>query len=186
MKMIKHIALFLGSFLLAGHLMAANPSVDIKTNQGNIIVELDEQKAPVSVKNFLMYVDKNYYSNTLFHRVIPGFMIQGGGFTKAFRQKPTDAPIQNEGNNGLKNTRGSIAMARTNDPNSATSQFFINLADNPALDYNASSPGYAVFGHVTSGMDVVDKIAQERTHSQDGHQNVPVTPVIIESVTRVK
>lgn len=184
-KFIQFILLISG-LLVSGHLMAANPSVDIKTNKGNIIVELDEQKAPVSVKNFLMYVDKGYYSNTLFHRVIPGFMIQGGGFTKAFRQKPTDAPIQNEGNNGLKNTRGSIAMARTNDPNSATSQFFINLADNPALDHNATSPGYAVFGHVTSGMDVVDKIAQERTHSQDGHQNVPVTPVVIESVTRVK
>jgi peptidyl-prolyl cis-trans isomerase A (cyclophilin A) len=186
MKKFKMFGLLLSGLLLSGHLMAANTSVEIKTNQGPIIVELDEQKAPISTKNFLMYVDKGYYDNTLFHRVIPGFMIQGGGFTKAFRQKPTDAAIQNEANNGLKNTRGTIAMARTNDPNSATSQFFINLNDNVALDYHATSPGYAVFGHVTSGMDVVDKIAKERTHSQDGHQDVPVTPVVIESIKRVQ
>lgn len=186
MKKFTQLIILFSGLLLSSHLMAANPSVNINTNHGNIVVELDAQKAPISTKNFLMYVDSGFYSNTLFHRVIPGFMIQGGGFTKAFRQKPTDAPIQNEANNGLKNTRGTVAMARTNDPNSATSQFFINLADNPALDYHTSSPGYAVFGHVTSGMDVVDKIARERTGTQDGHQDVPVTAVVIESITRVQ
>ncbi|MGA2654710.1 MAG: peptidylprolyl isomerase [Gammaproteobacteria bacterium] len=186
MERLSKIVLFFSGLFFSAFIFAANPSVEIKTNQGVIIVELDQEKAPISTKNFLMYADKGYYDNTLFHRVIPGFMIQGGGFTKAFRQKPTDAPIQNEANNGLKNTRGTIAMARTNDPNSATSQFFINLADNPALDYHASSPGYAVFGHVTSGMDVVDKIARERTEAKEGHQDVPVTPVVIESVKRVQ
>lgn len=185
MSKFTQLVLLIGSFLLSGVLMA-NPSVEIKTTAGTMIVELDEAKAPISSKNFLMYVDKGFYNNTLFHRVIPGFMIQGGGFTKAFREKPTDNPIKNEASNGLKNTRGTIAMARTNNPNSATSQFFINLVDNTSLDYSAANPGYAVFGHVTSGMDVVDKIAKERTHSQEGHQNVPATPVVIESITRVK
>ena len=186
MSKFTKITLFFTGLLLSFGLFAANPVVDIKTNVGSITVELDETKAPISTKNFLMYVDKGFYNNTLFHRVIPGFMIQGGGFTKAFRQKPTDAPIKNESNNGLKNTRGTIAMARTNNPDSATSQFFINLKDNAALDYSPSSPGYAVFGHVTAGMDVVDKIAQQKTHAHNGHQDVPVTEVVIESVTRVK
>lgn len=185
MSVFSKITLLFAGLFVSGALMAANPSVEIKTNLGNITVELNEEKAPISTKNFLMYVDKGFYDNTLFHRVIPGFMIQGGGFTKAFRQKPTDDPIKNEGSNGLKNTRGTIAMARTSAPDSATSQFFINLADNVALDQSANSAGYAVFGHVTAGMDVVDKIAKERTGNQDGHQNVPVTPVVIESIARV-
>lgn len=184
MSTFAKISLFLSGLLLSSSLMAA--SVEVKTNLGAIVIELDEAKAPISTKNFLMYVDKGFYNNTLFHRVIPGFMIQGGGFTKAFRQKLTDDPIKNEADNGLKNTRGSVAMARTDDANSATSQFFINLADNPALDYSPASPGYAVFAHVTSGMDVVDKIAQQKTHSKDNHQDVPVTPVVIESITRLK
>lgn len=187
MSIFTKISIFLSSLFVAGSVMAANPVVEVKTNQGNITIELDEQKAPISTKNFLMYVDNKFYDNTVFHRVIPGFMIQGGGFTKAFIEKPTDAPIKNEANNGLKNVRGSVAMARTNDPDSATSQFFINLADNTAnLDYSSRSPGYAVFGHVTAGMDVVDKIAKERTGDKNGHQDVPVNSVVIESITRVK
>lgn len=159
--------------------------VKMTTNQGTFIVELNEQKAPVTVKNFLNYVNDGFYSQTLFHRVIPGFMIQGGGFTVDFDQKPTQPPIKNEADNGLKNLRGTIAMARTMDPNSASAQFFINLTDNDFLDYRSPTPqgwGYAVFGKVVEGMDVVDAISKVKTGSRAGHEDVPVENVVIESV----
>ena len=136
-----------------------NPVVVLETSLGNIEIELDAQKAPVSVENFLAYVDSGHYDGTVFHRVIPNFMIQGGGFDESFTQKPTRAPIKNEADNGLLNQRGTIAMARTADVNSATSQFFINVADNGFLNHGGRDFGYAVFGKVSSGMDVVDKIA---------------------------
>lgn len=158
------------------------PVVVIDTSQGAISVELDAEKAPVTVENFLKYVDAGFYNDTVFHRVIPGFMIQGGGMTADMQEKPTNPPIQNESGNGLSNVRGSIAMARTNNPNSATSQFFINVADNKQLD--SYGGGYAVFGKVTAGMDVVDKIVGVRTTSKSGHQDVPVEPVTIKSIQR--
>lgn len=163
-----------------------NPVVNISTNYGDIEVELYADKAPVTVNNFVSYVKEGFYDGTVFHRVIPGFMIQGGGFTSEMKQKETKAPITNEADNGLKNTRGSIAMARTSDINSATSQFFINLADNDFLNHGARDYGYAVFGEVTSGMDVVDKIASLETTSKGFMQNVPKEPVVIQSVKVVK
>jgi cyclophilin family peptidyl-prolyl cis-trans isomerase len=165
-----------------------NPSVLMKTSQGEITIELDQLQAPISVKNFLDYVDAKHYDGTIFHRVIPGFMIQGGGFTPNMQQKSTKAPIKNEAGNGLKNVTGSIAMARTGIVDSATSQFFINVADNAQLNHRDESPagfGYAVFGKVTAGMDVVKKIETVKTTARPPHQNVPETPVVIESVTRV-
>lgn len=161
-------------------------TVLIKTNKGDITVALDPEKAPVSVQNFLDYTKAGFYNGTIFHRVIPGFMIQGGGFDKDFVQKKTNAPIKNEAANGLKNKRGSLAMARTSDPDSATAQFFINLVDNDFLNYRSATPagyGYAVFGEVTKGMDVVDAIAKVKTDTRNGHQNVPVDNVVIESIT---
>lgn len=169
--------------------LAANPRVLIKTSAGDITVELEPGKAPATVKNFLAYVDDGHYAGTQFHRVIGGFMIQGGGYTADFTEKSTRAPIPNEADNGLKNDRGTIAMARTSDPNSATAQFFINHADNAFLNHKAKTPqgwGYAVFGHVVSGMDVVDKIAASPTGANaKGMTDVPKTPILIESVTRV-
>lgn len=165
-----------------------NPLVIFKTNKGFIEVELYADKAPVTVENFLSYVNAGQFNDTIFHRVIDGFMIQGGGFTPEFKQKPTSAPIKNEANNGLKNTRGTLAMARTSDPDSATAQFFINLADNGFLDYKSSTPsgwGYAVFGKVTKGMDVVDQIAKTKTGSNAQHRDVPLQPIIIESALEV-
>lgn len=159
--------------------------VTLKTNYGDITLELDEAKAPESVKNFIEYARSGHYNGTVFHRVIDGFMIQGGGFTKDMDQKPTKAPIKNEAANGLKNKRGTIAMARTSDPNSATAQFFINVSDNDFLDYRGPAPhtiGYAVFGKVSKGMDIVDKIKGVSTGSSGGYQDVPKSPVIIESV----
>ena len=153
----------------------------IETSMGSITLELDEVKAPVTVKNFLDYAKAGHYDGTIFHRVIDGFMIQGGGFTKAMDQKPTKAPIKNEAANGLKNARGTIAMARTMIVDSATSQFFINLVDNSFLDYRGPDPrmfGYAVFGKVTDGMDVVDKIAKVKTGFAGPHQNVPEEPIV--------
>jgi cyclophilin family peptidyl-prolyl cis-trans isomerase len=168
---------------------AANPQVLIKTSAGDITAELEPDKAPETVKNFLTYVDEGFYAGTQFHRVIKGFMIQGGGYTADFTEKPTHAPIPNEAENGLKNTRGTLAMARTGYPHSATAQFFINHADNAFLDHQAKTPkrwGYAVFGRVVSGMDVVDKIAALPTGTgAKGLTDVPSTPVIIESITRV-
>jgi cyclophilin family peptidyl-prolyl cis-trans isomerase len=162
-----------------------NPVVLMKTSQGDIKIELDKSKAPVTVENFLVYVNDKFYDGTVFHRVIPAFMIQGGGFDKDMSQKKAKAPIKNEAGNGLKNTIGTIAMARTSDPNSATAQFFINTKDNAFLDHKNDTPqgfGYAVFGKVVDGMDVVKKIEQVQTTTKMPHENVPVTPVIIESV----
>lgn len=159
------------------------------TSYGKIELSLDEKKAPQTVANFVQYANKGFYNHTIFHRVIDGFMIQGGGFTSDMVQKPTDKPIANEADNGLKNTVGSIAMARTSDPHSATSQFFINVNDNKALDFTAKTTqgyGYTVFGKVTKGMDVVNKIAQVRTTSRMMHQDVPVQPIVINSVKIVK
>ncbi|WP_040772708.1 peptidylprolyl isomerase [Nocardia pneumoniae] len=160
--------------------------VNLSTNYGSIVLELDDQKAPNTVRNFVDYVNSGHYNGTIFHRVIPGFMIQGGGFEPGLRQKGTKAPIQNEANNGLKNTKYTVAMARTNDPHSATAQFFINVSDNDFLNHSAQTPsgwGYAVFGAVTEGTDVVDKIAGVRTSSAGMHQDVPVEDVIIESAS---
>ncbi len=165
------------------------PKILIETTFGNITVELDADKAPVTVANFMAYVEDGFYDGTLFHRVIPNFMIQGGGFENGMTQKPTKAPIEIEANNGLSNDRGTIAMARTNDPNSATSQFFINHRDNTFLNHTAPTPqgwGYTVFGKVTEGMDVVDKIAAVATGNQAGHADVPLEPVIINKVTEIK
>jgi len=163
--------------------VAANPTVEMETTEGKITIELDEKAAPVSTKNFLMYVNDKHYDGVLFHRVIKDFMIQGGGYTVEggkLKEKPTKAPIINEAKNGLKNVRGSIAMARTSDPNSATAQFFINHVDNGRLDPPSfDGHGYAVFGKVVSGMDVVDKIASAKTGERDGMGDVPVTDIKI-------
>lgn len=168
--------------VLAPVAMAAkNSHVLLSTSAGNIEIELDSQKAPVSVKNFLDYVNSGFYNNTTFHRVIPGFMIQGGGFTADMQQKQTNAPIKNEADNGLRNLRGTISMARTAEKDSATSQFFINVADNAFLDHGQRDFGYAVFGKVVKGMDVVDKISQVRTENVGPYQNVPSKPVVITS-----
>ena len=164
----------------------ANPQVQFQTTQGSFVVELNPTLAPVSVKNFLSYVKEGHYSNTLFHRVINGFMVQAGGFTEGMQEKSVRAPIALESKNGLKNIKGSIAMARTGNPNSATAQFFINVADNSALDYpNPDGHGYAVFGKVIAGMEVIDKIRTTPTTTQGPHQNVPVTPIIIESAKQI-
>ena len=160
-----------------------NPMVILKTSKGDITIELFEKEAPVTVANFLKYVDSGFYKGTIFHRVINGFMIQGGGFTKDMNQKPTNPPIKNEAANGLKNTRGTLAMARTSDPNSATAQFFINVVDNGFLDFkspDARGIGYCVFGKVVSGMEAVDAIKAVRT----GQQDVPVETIEILDAAR--
>ena len=160
----------------------------IKTNQGDIKAELYDDKAPETVKNFLAYVDSGHFSGTIFHRVIPGFMIQGGGFTHDFKQKSTRAPIVNEAANGLKNKRGTLAMARTNVVDSATAQFFVNLVDNGFLDHKDKSDrgfGYCVFGKVIEGMEVVDAIAAVATGRRGHHENVPTENIIINSIERV-
>ncbi|WP_280190854.1 peptidylprolyl isomerase [Delftia sp. PS-11] len=165
----------------------AMPKVQLKTSMGDIVVELNEAKAPRTVANFLQYVRDRHYDGTVFHRVMDGFMIQGGGMDAALKEKATRAPIALEASNGLKNDRGTIAMARTGNPNSATSQFFINVVDNDML--NAPKPdgyGYAVFGRVVQGMDVVDKIRTVATGNRGMHQNVPLQPVTIVSATEVK
>ena len=167
-----------------------NPRVLLETSKGNITIELDQAKAPITVRNFLNYVTSGFFDGqdgngaTIFHRVIPNFMIQGGGMTAEMTQKATDKPIVNESNNGLTNDKYTLAMARTNDPNSATSQFFINVADNEFLNYrNAANPGYAVFGKVVEGMDVVDAIAAVATRSVSYYDDVPVEPVTITGVS---
>lgn len=162
----------------------ANPVIILSTNLGNITIELDQQKAPITVKNFMHYVDTGFYTNTVFHRVIPGFMIQGGGFTQTMQQKPTGTAIKNEAQNGLSNKRGTIAMARTSVIDSATSQFFINLSDNVLLDHGVRDYGYAVFGKVIGGMEIVDAIARVKTANASGHQNVPVEAVIITGIIK--
>ena len=164
----------------------SNPQVELHiANMGVITLELDAEKAPKSVANFLSYVAKGHYDNTIFHRVIPGFMVQGGGFTPGMDQKSSDAPINNEANNGLKNANYTVAMARTSDPHSATAQFFINVADNGFLDHTAPSSqgwGYAVFGKVVGGTDVVDKITAVSTGRRGYHDDVPKEDVVIEKV----
>jgi peptidyl-prolyl cis-trans isomerase A (cyclophilin A)/peptidyl-prolyl cis-trans isomerase B (cyclophilin B) len=165
---------------------AAGPQVEIKTSLGAIVIELDAEKAPMTVENFLQYVKDRHYDGTVFHRVIPGFMIQGGGFDADFKQKATRKAVRNEASNGLKNDAGTIAMARTADPHSATAQFFINVADNASLNFRFPTPegfGYTVFGKVIKGMDVVNRIVKVPTGPGPApHQNVPVKPVLIESV----
>lgn len=160
----------------------ANPVAELNTNFGVIDVQLNSAKAPLSVANFEQYVKSGFYSNKIFHRVIPGFMIQGGGFDKDMNQAATKAPIKNEANNGLKNDKYTIAMARTNDPDSATAQFFINVKDNDFLNYSSGNAGYAVFGKVIKGQTVVDKIAAVSTTSVGMNQDVPTSPVLIKSV----
>jgi peptidyl-prolyl cis-trans isomerase B (cyclophilin B) len=162
--------------------------VDLETNKGTIRIELDENKAPVSSQNFLEYVDAGHYDGTVFHRVIPGFMVQGGGFEPGMRQKGTKATITNEANNGLKNDHYTLAMARTSAPHSASSQFFINATDNNFLNFTAETAsgwGYAVFGKVVSGQDVVDAIEKVKTGSKGGHGDVPVDDVVIVHASRV-
>ena len=166
--------------------MSANPTIKMQTNLGVITLELDAEKAPLSTENFLTYVRDGFYNQTIFHRVIPGFMVQGGGFTVQMAQKKTKDPLKNEADNGLKNLRGTLAMARTQVVDSATCQFFINLTDNDFLNHQGKSPnayGYAVFGKVTDGMDVVDKIAKVKTGNFGHHQDVPKDPVIIQDVS---
>lgn len=193
--------LFFSLLLLAPGLVAAQqpaqtpsnpfekemPSAIIHTSEGDITVELYEDQAPISVENFLDYARKGYYAGTIFHRVISGFMIQGGGFTEDLERKPTGDPIRNEADNGLSNKRGTLAMARTSDPHSATAQFFINVTDNSAsLDHRGKQSGrtwgYAVFGEVTDGMDIVDKIRFAPTQVRGSYQDVPVEPIVIKSV----
>lgn len=157
----------------------------VQTTLGSFDLELAEDDAPITCANFLKYVDEGFYAGTTFHRVIPGFMIQGGGMLPDMSQKKTNPPIKNEAKNGLKNRRGTLSMARTNDIDSATSQFFVNVADNAFLDNKPGSFGYAVFAHVVAGMDVVDKIVAVPRGSKGYHEDVPLEPVIIESITRV-
>lgn len=160
-------------------------NVTLETNKGDIKIELNAEKAPATVANFLEYAKAGHYDNTVFHRVIGGFMIQGGGFDTSMKQKPTSAPVKNEADNGLKNVTGTIAMARTSDPHSATAQFFINVSDNAFLDFKSPTPqgwGYAVFGKVTDGMDIVRSIEKVQTGNKAGHSDVPLTDVIITKV----
>jgi peptidyl-prolyl cis-trans isomerase B (cyclophilin B) len=165
---------------------AGNPRVALDTTKGRIVIELYADKAPKTVKSFLDYVKAGFYNGTIFHRVIPGFMVQGGGFTPDMTEKPTRPPIPNEADNGLQNQRGTLAMARTSDPNSAASEFFINVANNTPLNFRGKTPdgwGYAVFGNVVEGMDVVDAIVQVPTTTKGPYENVPVQPVVIQKAT---
>ncbi|BCU63228.1 peptidyl-prolyl cis-trans isomerase [Acinetobacter bouvetii DSM 14964 = CIP 107468] len=175
-------ALFATVAAISLNAWADNSIVEMKTNQGTIEIELYNDKAPISAKNFEDYIKADFYRGTIFHRVIPGFMIQGGGMDAQMAEKQTRAPIKNESYNGLKNARGTLAMARTNDPNSASSQFFINTVDNDFLNKSAMNAGYAVFGKVIKGMDVVDKIEKVPTVNRGVHQNVPQSLVLIQSV----
>ncbi len=175
--------LFAAALSLAASAAWAAPQVALHTNRGDIVLELDDARAPGSTANFLQYVRDGHYNGTVFHRVINDFMIQGGGFTAEMQQKPTRAPIGNEADNGLKNAAYTISMARTSDPHSATSQFFINVRDNSSLDHRDSTPrgwGYAVFGKVIKGRDVVDKIKAVATTTKGPYQNVPTQPIVIE------
>lgn len=181
------VALTLGLFAIPAAAAAKNPTILMETSLGKVTIELFQKDAPISVKNFLTYVKDGFYTDTIFHRVIPGFMIQGGGFAAGMKEKPTRAPIRNEAASGLKNDRGAIAMARTANPDSASAQFFINLVDNRGL--NRPMPdghGYAVFGRVIEGMEVVDRIAAVKTGTVGPFQNVPLKPVVINSVKVVK
>lgn len=172
-----------------GEKMSANPIIKMETSKGTMMIELDAEKAPLSAANFVSYVEDGFYDGLIFHRVIPGFMVQGGGMNPDMSEKPNKAPIKNEANNGLKNLRGTLAMARTNDPHSATSQFFINLKDNGFLDHTSESPagwGYAVFGKVTDGIEVIDEIEKVKTGNHGPHGDVPLEPVTIIKATVVK
>jgi peptidyl-prolyl cis-trans isomerase A (cyclophilin A) len=160
--------------------------VELRTSEGTIVIELFEDKAPVSVANFLQYVEDSFYNDTIFHRVVPGFVIQGGGFTSTLDKKETRDSIINEAGNGLRNGRGTLSYARTSDVNSATSQFFINLADNPALNGDGVNDGYAVFGRVSEGMEIVDAIARKETTTDGAMQNVPVEPIVILTARELK
>jgi len=163
--------------------------VKLTTTLGEVIIQLNAEKAPISSANFLTYVKEGFYNGTIFHRIIPDFMAQGGGFDTSFNQKAVHASIKNEANNGLKNTRGTLAMARTNDPDSATAQFFINYKDNSFLNHTSQTSsgwGYAVFGEVIEGMDVVDAMAKQATSNRGGHENVPKTDIVIEKAEVVK
>ena len=165
------------------------PVVELDTNMGAIVIELNEEKAPKTVENFLNYVKSGHYDGTIFHRIIDGFMIQGGGMDAEMNEKATNAPVENEADNGLKNDKGTIAMARTQDPHSATSQFFINVKDNDFLNHsgkNMQGWGYTVFGKVTDGMDVVDAIVGVKTSNKGMHQDVPVEPIVIKKVSVVQ
>ncbi|MGB3291282.1 MAG: peptidylprolyl isomerase [Burkholderiaceae bacterium] len=169
--------------------MSTTPHVKLQTNQGDILIELDAEKAPKTVENFLTYVKEGFYDGTIFHRIINNFMIQGGGFDAGMKQKQTHAPIENEADNGLKNNRYTLAMARTADPHSATAQFFINVADNDFLNFTSPTPngwGYAVFGKVIEGTEVVDKLKTVKTGNKGFHQDVPTEDVIIEKATVVE
>jgi peptidyl-prolyl cis-trans isomerase B (cyclophilin B) len=177
------------SFATEKNMSTKHTKVKITTSLGAITIQLEDEKAPLSSANFVEYVKQGFYNGTIFHRVIPGFMVQGGGFDTSFSQKSTNAPIKNEADNGLKNKRGTLAMARTGDPHSATAQFFINLKDNGFLDYtapNSNGWGYAVFGEVLTGLDVVDTIAKQATGNRGGHQDVPKTDIVIESAEIVE
>ena len=177
------------SFATGNNMPNTQTKVKFTTTLGEIIIQLNTEKAPVSSANFLTYVNESFYNGTIFHRVIPGFMAQGGGFDTSFNQKAVHAPIKNEADNGLTNSRGTIAMARTNDPNSATAQFFINYKDNSFLNHTSPTPsgwGYAVFGKVIEGMDVVDAMAKQATGNRGGHQDVPKTDIVIEKAEVIK
>ena len=178
------------AFLASFNLIAAGPQVEMKTSMGTVVLELYPEKAPATVANFLRYVKDGHYDGTVFHRVIPGFMVQGGGFTAGFQQKPTRAPVRNEAANGLRNEPGTIAMARTREPHSASAQFFINVGDNHPLNFRYPTDdgyGYCVFGKVVKGMDVVHRIEKVKTGPGPApHRDVPATPVVIESAKIVE
>jgi peptidyl-prolyl cis-trans isomerase B (cyclophilin B) len=187
---MKRLIVCVVALLASAGALAADPQVELKTTLGTIVVELYPQKAPATVENFLAYVKSGHYAGTIFHRVIPGFMVQGGGFTPDFEQKPTRKPVKNEAGNGLKNTVGTLAMARTPEPHSATAQFFINVSNNESLNFRfptAEGYGYCVFGKVVKGMDVVERIVKVRTGpGPASHRDVPAQPVVIESVRLVE
>jgi cyclophilin family peptidyl-prolyl cis-trans isomerase len=177
------------SFATENKMSDTQTKVKLTTTLGEIVIQLNPEKAPVSSANFLTYVNEGFYNGTIFHRIIPGFMAQGGGFDASFSQKAVHAPIKNEANNGLSNNRGTIAMARTPDPDSATAQFFINYKDNSFLNHTSPTPngwGYAVFGEVIEGMDVVDAMAKQPTGNRGPHQDVPKTDIVIEKAEIIK
>jgi cyclophilin family peptidyl-prolyl cis-trans isomerase len=177
------------SFATENKMSDTQTKVKLTTTLGEIVIQLNSEKAPVSSANFLTYVNEGFYNGTIFHRIIPGFMAQGGGFDTSFNQKAVHAPIKNEANNGLPNNRGTIAMARTPDPDSATAQFFINYKDNSFLNHTSPTPngwGYAVFGEVIEGMDVVDAMAKQPTGNRGPHQDVPKTDIVIEKAEVIK
>jgi peptidyl-prolyl cis-trans isomerase B (cyclophilin B) len=182
---MKRLIVCVIALLASAGALAADPQVELKTTLGTIVVELYPQKAPATVENFLAYVKSGHYAGTVFHRVIPGFMVQGGGFTPDFEQKPTRKPVKNEASNGLKNTVGTLAMARTPEPHSATAQFFINVSNNESLNFRFPTTegyGYCVFGKVVKGMDVVERIVKVRTGPGPApHRDVPAPPIVIES-----